>query len=184
MTHLLSTKQLEFIVNGTRRWNIAHGSVSSGKTMGSTFAFMHAVDKCPDSQIWMIGHTSSTIYDNVVRLILEPKGDGPDPLAIFRPFCTWRKGDRELLYKDKVISTVGAKDSGAIGAIQGKTMSLVICDEMTLYPESIIDMIDTRLRNPHSMGFATMNPSYPTHKIKGWIERGGQRQSELLSTSF
>jgi PBSX family phage terminase large subunit len=171
MQDLLSPKQVDFIINGTKRWNIAHGSVSSGKTMGINFAFMHAVDKCPDSQIWMIGHTSSTVYDNVVRLILEPKGDAPDPLAVFRPFCTWRKGDRQLLYKDKIISTVGAKDSGAIGAIQGKSMSLVLCDEMTLYPENIIDMIDTRLRNAHSRGFATMNPSYPTHKIKGWIDK-------------
>jgi PBSX family phage terminase large subunit len=172
MKDLLSPKQLDYILNAKARWNIAHGSVSSGKTMCNNFAFMLAVDKCPDSQIWMIGHTSSTIYDNVVRLILEPKGDdAPDPLAVFRPFCTWKKGDRELWYKDKKISTVGAKDSGAIGAIQGKTMSLVYCDEMTLYPENIIDMIDTRLRNPWSMGFATMNPSYPTHKIKEWIDK-------------
>lgn len=172
MKYLFSEKQLEALKYSTARWNIFHGSVSSGKTMIATVRFMHAVDSCPDSQIWMIGHTSSTIYDNVVRLILEPKHpDEPDPLTLFRPFCNWKKGDRELLYKDKVISTVGAKDSGAIGAIQGKTMSLVYCDEMTLYPENIIDMIDTRLRNPHSMGFATMNPSYPTHKIKGWIDR-------------
>ena len=172
MTKLLSDKQAESIVKSTARWNIFHGSVSSGKTMAATFRFMQAVDACPDSQIWMIGHTSSTIYDNVIRLILEAKHDDkPDPLSLFRPFCTWRKGDRELLYKNKVISTVGAKDSGAIGAIQGKTMSLAYCDEMTLYPEAIIDMIDTRLRNPHSMGFATMNPSYPTHKIKEWIDK-------------
>jgi PBSX family phage terminase large subunit len=132
---------------------------------------MQAVDNCPDSQIWMIGHTSSTIYDNAIRLILEPKPPGlPDPLSIFRPFCTWRKGERELLFRGKTISTVGAKDAGAIGAIQGKTFSLAYCDEMTLYPESIIDMIDTRLRNPHSMGFAAMNPAQPTHKLKQWID--------------
>ena len=169
--YILSKKQLEFVLKSTARWNIAHGSVSSGKTVGSIFRFMQAVDNCPDSQIWMIGHTSSTIYDNVVRLILEPKTNAEDPLRFFRPYCTWKKGDRELIYKDKTISTVGAKDSGAIGAIQGKTMSLAYCDEMTLYPDSIIDMIDTRLRNPHSQGFATMNPSYPTHKIKGWIDK-------------
>lgn len=172
MPDLLSPKQLEFIYHSTRRWNIAHGSVSSGKTMGSLVCFMHAVNQCPDSQIWMIGHTSSTIYHNAIRLILE---DGPpnkpDPLSIFRPFCTWMKGDRCLAFKDKIISTVGAKDSGAIGAIQGKTMSLAYCDEMTLYPDNIIDMIDTRLRNPHSKGFCTMNPSYPTHKIKKWIDK-------------
>lgn len=170
--NILAPKQLEFILKSQARWNIAHGSVSSGKTVGSLFRFMQAVDQCPDSQIWMIGHTSSTIYDNAVRLIMESRGSGaPDPLSVFRPFCTWRKGDRELLFKDKTISTVGAKDSGAIGAIQGKTMSLAYCDEMTLYPDNIIDMIDTRLRNHHSMGFCTMNPSYPTHKIKKWIDK-------------
>lgn len=172
MLDLLSSKQVEFILNSTAKWNIAHGSVSSGKTIGSLFRFMQACDTCPDSQIWMLGHTSSTIYDNAIRLILEPKPKGiPDPLSIFRPFCTWRKGERELLYKDKTISTVGAKDAGAIGAIQGKTFSLCYCDEMTLYPESIIDMIDTRVRNPHSMAFCAMNPSHPTHKIKQWINK-------------
>lgn len=168
----LSPKQLEFVLNSTSQWNIAHGPVSSGKTIGSTFSFMQAASICPDSQIWMIGHTSSTIYDNVIRLILEPPAQGvPDPLAIFRPFCVWRKGERKLLFRDKVISTTGAKDSGAVGAIQGKSMSLVLCDEITLYPEYIIDMIDTRLRNKFCRGIATCNPSHPTHKVKGWIDK-------------
>lgn len=172
MVDLLSPKQREFILHSTRKINIAHGSVRSGKTVGTLFRFMQAAGECPDSQIWMIGHTSTTIFDNAIRLIIEPKGKGiPDPLAIFRPFCTWMKGDRELRYKDKVISTVGAKDSGAIGAIQGKTFSLAYCDEITLYPESIIDMIDTRLSNPHSMLFSSCNPSHPTHKIKQWVDK-------------
>lgn len=146
---------------------------------------MQAVDECPDSQIWMIGHTSSTIYHNAIRLILEARTNGsPDPLSIFRPFCTWLKGERSLAFKDKIISTVGAKDSGAIGAIQGKTMSLAYCDEMTLYPESIIDMIDTRLRNPHSMGFCTMNPSHPAHKIKKWIDKASAGDKNYYQCHF
>ena len=185
MLQPLAPKQLEFVSKCTARWNIAHGPVSSGKTIGTLFAFMHAVDQCPDSQIWMIGHTSSTIYDNAIRLLLEERAPGlPDPLAIFRPFCTWRKGERELLFKDKTISTTGAKDSGAIGAIQGKTMSLSYCDEMTLYPEAIIDMIDTRLRNPHSRGFASMNPSHPTHKLKQWIDKANSGDPEYFQMQF
>lgn len=168
----LAPKQKEFIINSTKKINLAHGSVRSGKTVCTLFRFMQAVNECPDSQIWMIGHTSTTIYDNAVRLIMESKGKGiPDPLSIFRPYCTWMAGDRQIRFKDKTISTVGAKDSGAIGAIQGKTFSLAYCDEMTLYPESIIDMIDTRLSNPHSMLFASMNPSHPTHKLKQWIDK-------------
>ena len=184
MSQLLAPRQLEFILNSTKRWNLAHGPVSCGKTVGTLFRFMHAVGECPDSQIWMIGHTSSTIFDNAIRLILEAKGEN-DPLYTFKPFCTWKSGARELTYKDKTISTVGAKDGGAIGAIQGKTMSLAYCDEMTLYPEQIIDMIDTRLRNPHSMGFGSMNPSYPTHKVKKWIDlarAGDENYYELFFT--
>lgn len=185
MTELLAPKQLEFVINSTRKINLAHGSVRSGKTMGTAFRFMQAVHECPDSQIWMIGHTSSTIYDNVIRLILErPEKGIPDPLAIFRPYCTWRRGERELLYKDKTISTTGAKDAGAIGSIQGKTMSLCYCDEMTLYPDNIIDMVSTRLSNPHSMLFASMNPSNPTHKLKSWIDKAAGGDKNYYSLKF
>ena len=161
-----SDKQLEFISNAIAKWNLAHGSVRTGKTYGSLFAYMHAVDRCPDSQLWMVGHTVDTIYENAVRLIFESP-----QFKTIRPFCTWWSGKRQLKYKDKTIGTLGAKDEGAIGKFQGKTFSKVYCDEITLYPESIIDMIDTRLSLPHSQGFATMNPSSPHHKVKQWIDK-------------
>lgn len=175
----LSPKQVKFVINSTAQWNLAHGSVRSGKTVCTLFRFMQAVNECPDSDIAMIGHTSTTIYQNAVRLIMESP-----QLAIYRPFCTWFPSKRELRFKDKIISTIGAKDEGAIGVIQGRTLSLAYCDEMTLYPESIIDMIDTRLSNPHSMGFASMNPSYPNHKIKQWIDKGDAGDSKYYSLHF
>ena len=161
----LADRQWQFIVDSTKKINIAHGSVRSGKTVATLFRFMQAVYNCPDSQIWMIGHTSETIYHNAVRLLME--ADTPNnPLALFQPFLTWHPGKRQLKFRDKSISTLGAKDEGAIGAIQGKTFSLSYCDEITLYPENVIDMIDTRHSNPHSMLFASCNPSHPSHKIK------------------
>lgn len=175
----LSPRQLEFVRHSTARWNIAHGSVRSGKTVGSLFRFMQAVYDCPDSNIWMIGHTADTVYHNIVRLVLES-----EQLAIFRPHCSWLPGKRQLLFGDKVISTLGAKDEGAIGNIQGKSFSLFYGDEMTLYPESIIDMIDTRLSFPHSMGFATMNPSFPNHKIKQWIDKAEEGDSNYYALHF
>lgn len=185
MQQPLAPKQLEFIMNSTAKWNLAHGSVRSGKTVCTLFRFMEACYHCPDSQIWMIGRSSETIYDNAIRLILESRGkDVPDPLAIYRPFCTWSAGKRELKFKDKTISTLGAQNEGAIGAIQGKTFSLVYCDEMTLYPESIIDMIDTRLSNPHSMGFASMNPSFPKHKLKQWIDKAEEGDKNYYQLQF
>lgn len=179
MQNPLSDKQLEFVIKSTSKWNLAHGSVRSGKTICTLFRFMHAVNNCPDSQIWMIGHTSETIYHNAIRLLMESP-----QLEIFRPFCAWVAGKRQLKFRNKTISTLGAKDEGAIGAIQGKTFSLVYCDEMTLYPESIIDMIDTRLSNPHSMGFASMNPSHPNHKLKKWIDMAEGDRKNYYSLHF
>lgn len=175
----LSPKQLEFIINSTAHWNLAHGSVRSGKTIGTLFRFMQAVNECPDSQIYMVGHTSETIYHNAIRLLLESP-----QLALFRPFCTWFAGKRQLKFRDKTIQTLGAKDEGAIGQFQGKTFSLVYCDEGTLYPLSIIDMIDTRLSNPHSMGFMSMNPAHPTHKLKEWIDKADQGDKNYYALHY
>lgn len=160
-----SPKQLKFIIESTAKWNIAHGSVRTGKTVGSLWRFIQAANECPDSQIFMVGHSSETIYENAVKLLFESP-----QFSIFRPFCVWSPGNRVLKYKDKVIKILGAKDEGAVGSFQGKTMSLVYCDEMTLYPDSIISMIDSRLSQPWSMGFATMNPTYPDHQLKKWID--------------
>lgn len=179
MTEILAPKQIEFILNSYRHWNLAHGSVRSGKTVCTLFRFMQAVEQCPDSQIWMVGYSSDTIFQNAIRLLLESP-----QLSIFRPFCKWQPGKRQLLFRDKTIATLGAGDSGCIGAFQGKTFSLVYCDEITLYPESIIDMIDTRLSQPHSMGFASMNPSFPTHKVKQWIDKAEEGDPNYYALHF
>lgn len=179
MTAPLSLKQIEFIENSTAKWNLAHGSVRTGKTVGTLFRFMQAAYSCPDSQIFMVGHSSETIYENAVRLLFESP-----QFVIFRPFCSWSPGNRVLKFRDKTIKILGAKDEGAVGQFQGKTMSLVYCDEMTLYPDSIIQMIDSRLSNPWSMGFASMNPTYPDHPIKKWIDQGVAGDKNYYSLHF
>lgn len=177
MSNPLSPKQLEFIKNSTKKWNLAHGSVRTGKTVGTLFRFMQAAAQCVDGKIYIVGHTFDTAYRNVVRLLMES-----EEMAIFRPFCAW--SGKKLHFMDKQITVLGAKDEGAIGNFQGLTMSLVYCDEMTLYPESIIDMIDTRLSQAHSMGFAAMNPSHPKHKIKQWIDKAEQGDPNYYALHF
>lgn len=179
MKEPLAPKQIEFLKNSTRHWNLAHGSVRSGKTVGTLFRFMQAAYECPDSQIYMVGHSSDTIYRNAVRLIFESP-----QMAVFKPFCSWLSGKRQLKFFDKTIQTLGAKDEGAIGVFYGLTMSLVYCDEITLYPESIIDMIDTRLSNDWSMGFASMNPSHPNHQVKKWIDKAEAGDPNYYSLHF
>lgn len=177
MTEPFSKKQLQFILESNARWNLAHGSVRCGKTVGSLFAFMYSAEKCPDSKIYIVGHTFDTAYRNVIRLLMES-----NELAIFRPFCSW--SGKKLYFREKIITVLGAKDEGAIGNFQGDTHSLTYCDEITLYPESIIDMIDTRLSTPHSKAYATMNPSHPTHKVKQWIDKATEGNKDYYALHF
>lgn len=177
MTSLLSDKQLQFVLNSTAKWNLAHGPVRSGKTVGTLFRFMQFCYECPDSDLWMIGHSSDTIYQNAIRLLFES-----EQFAIFRPFISW--SNRTLTFRDKKIGTLGAKDEGAIGNFQGKTFSGCYCDEITLYPSSIIQMIDTRLSKSHSMAFASMNPTHPTHIVKTWIDKAEQGDKNYYAMQF
>lgn len=180
MVDILAPKQWEFIAKSTHLWNFAHGSVRSGKTIGTLFRFMQAVNECPDNDIYMIGHTSKTIFRNVIKLLFE------DPtFSIFRPFCMWQGGNKnELIFRDKKIIALGAKDEGSVGIIQGLTASLIYCDEMTLFTQSIIEMINTRLSRPHSKGFAAMNPMAPSHIIKQWIDLGFAGKKDCYSLHF
>lgn len=177
MTDLLSSKQLQYVLNSTAKWNIAHGPVRSGKTIGTLFRFMQYCYACPDSELWMIGHSSETIYQNAIRLLFESP-----QFAIFKPFLSW--SNRKLRFRDKTIGTLGAKDEGAIGSFQGKTFSGCYCDEITLYPKSIIQMIDTRLSKPHSAAFVSCNPTHPDHIIKQWIDEAKNGNKDYYEMQF
>ena len=159
-------RQKEFILNSTRKYNLAHGAVRSGKTICTLYAFMQHAIACPGSSIFIIGYSIGTIYRNLISLLF----DSPE-LKFFAPFCSWSKTDSTLLFGDKKIKCLGAGDEGALGIIQGLTIDLVYCDEMTLYPPNVIDMIDTRLSRDHSRLFASMNPKQPDHKLKQWIDK-------------
>ncbi len=177
MPEPLAPKQLEYVRNANSRWNMSYGAFRSGKTVGSIFKFLVDAANCPDSKIYIVGHTFDTAYRNVVRLIMEHEA-----LSIFKPFCTW--SGKKLYFRDKVITVLGAKDEGSIGAFQGDTHSLTYCDEITLYPDSIIMMIDSRLSSPHSRAHATMNPTYPTHIMKQWIDKGKEGDLNYYGMQF
>lgn len=165
---MLSEKQKKFIDEANAKINIAHGSVRTGKTVGATILFMLNVMTCPDSKIYIVGHTFDTAFRNVVRLIMFS-----EELEMFKPFCTW-SGKKLYVTTStgvKEITVLGAKDEGSIGAFQGDTYSLVYCDEITLYPISIIEMINSRLSKPYSKMICTCNPSHPEHIIKKWIDK-------------
>ena len=143
---------------------------------------MQAAHDCPGDQIWMIGYTLSTIYQNAIRLLFDESPG--NPLSIFRHYCTWHAHDKRLTFGTKTIYCIGADNEGAIGVIQGKTFDLCYCDEITLYPENVTHMIFTRLSMEHSMLFASMNPVHPTHIVKKWIDLAEAGDKDFYSMHF
>ena len=176
---LFSPKQIEFILNANAQFNLAHGSVRAGKTVCTLFAFLEAVFHCPGENIIITGYSLGTIYNNVIALLFSSK-----ELNVFRPLCTWSKGNKQLTFGMKKILCIGAGDEGALGQIQGNTWDLCYCDEMTLYPQNVIDMISTRLSNNHSKLFASMNPKQPSHKLKTWIDLAESGDPSYYSLHF
>ena len=63
----LSAKQTDFIKFATKKWNFAHGSVRTGKSICTIFSFLHYCYKCPDSKLYIVGHTFDTAYRNIVE---------------------------------------------------------------------------------------------------------------------
>lgn len=162
-----SPRQIEFIKNGTKKFNLAHGSVRSGKTVCTLFAFIKAIYNCPGSSMVIFGYSQRTIYNNVISLLLNS-----DEFEAFRPLFHYTKSPNpKLIFGNKEIICIGAGDEGTLGQVQGITIDLCYCDEFTLYPENLIEMIRTRLSKPHSKLYASMNPKQPTHVLKEWIER-------------
>lgn len=164
-TEPFSPKQLQFLKEANAKYNLAHGSVRSGKTVCTLFKFLQAIHACPGESIVIFGYSQGSIYNNVISLLYN----SPE-LGVFRPFCTWSsKGI--LKFGNRDVFCIGAGDEGALGKIQGMTIDLSYGDEMTLYPDNVIDMIQTRHSRPHSKLFAAMNPKQPAHKMKQWIDR-------------
>lgn len=176
-----SPKQIQFIHEANAKFNIADGSVRAGKTYGVLYKFMLEASTCPGEQIWMIGHTHDTIYHNCIRFLLD---ESSPQFGMFAKFCTWMPGNGQLKFGTKTIYCLGARDERSIGAIQGKTFDLCYCNEMTLYPENVIQMIATRLSMPHSRLYADMNPVQPSHKCKEWIDLAQAGDKNYYSLHF
>lgn len=160
-----SPKQVDFILNAEAKFNLAHGSVRSGKTVAVFFKFLQKALTCPGESIWILGRSISDIYENCIVLIFTHPS-----FLVFKPFCTWSKHDKILTFGNKKIRAIGAGDEGALAAIQGKTFDLCYCNEMTLYPENVLQMIITRLSMPHSQLYGDMNPMNPDHFCKRMID--------------
>lgn len=141
------------------------GSVSSGKTVSSSQAWVGLVKRTPKTYpLAMIGKTELTLEANVI-----------DPLTDFlgSDDC-YKRGNVAWIYGHKV-RLYGANDAKSRSKIQGKSLHAWYGDEVATWPEDFFQMAINRLRVGKAKAIMTMNPEGPYHWFhKRIIERADE----------
>jgi PBSX family phage terminase large subunit len=145
----------------THRLNVWDGSVRSGKTVASIFAWLRFVRTGPPGDLLMCGKTERTLKRNIIGVILSMLGKRAQLV----------EGSGELWISGRRIYLVGANDSQAEGKIRGMTLAGAYVDEATLVPEGMWRMLGTRLSIDGARLFATTNPDNPRHWLKLELDR-------------
>lgn len=142
--------------------NLWHGSVRSGKTIGSLFAFLMRVAEAPDSgEIVIIGRTRDTVFRNLVA----PMQD----VSLFGPMVEQVVGNRgapTITILGRRVHVIGASDVRAEAIIRGMTINTSYVDEATLVAEDFFSMLMSRHSVPGAWCGLTTNPDGPRHYLK------------------
>lgn len=170
----LFREQKIFFNKARKRINLAVGSVRSGKSVVLDLLFVYLVPKAPEGgDIFLIGKTLDALKRNVINPLQRYLGKS------FRHY----PGKRECKLWNRTIHTVGANDERSVGKIQGASIYLVLCDEITLYPEGFVRMLDNRLSFENSTLLGSANPDSPYHYLKtDYIDR--EKELDLYHQHF
>jgi len=154
----LEGKGRDAVALATRRFNIWEGSVRSGKTVGSLLAWLLFVRQGPPGNLIMIGKTERTLKRNIIDELINWLGKGR---------CRYVAGSGELHICGRMIYLAGANDEKAQEKIRGMTLVGAYVDELSLIPESMMNMLTSRLSVTGARLYATTNPDSPGH----WLLR-------------
>lgn len=153
-----SEKQLAFMYDKGKRLNFLSGSVRSGKTYISLLKWALWIAEQPfDREFMMVGKTIGSLKRNCLNLLQTMVGE-----ANF----SYSANNKSALLFNHVIHLEGANDERSENKIRGMTLGGAYCDEITLYPQSFVSMLLSRLSVSGAKLWATCNPDTPTHYIK------------------
>lgn len=159
-TKMLSEKQKAFLANSYHSYNLAAGAVSSGKTFIQTLRWYKHIYDAPDGSLLMMsGKTGESLYDNVIRdLVQLNPGDIIHRTSPQRVY---------ILSKNIEIACADANDERSWGKIHGKTVAGWLADEVTRHPRSFVLIAIKACRYGGTIWpkFWTCNPENQEHYI-------------------
>jgi len=148
--------------------SIWSGSVRSGKTISSIFAFFTALPHAdPGGVIIIAGRTLQTIERNIIEPMQNPEVFGELARHVHHT-----RGSGVAVVCGRTVHLIGANDSRAEGKLRGVTASLAMIDEATLVAEAFFNQMLARLSKPGARLICTTNPDSPAHWLKtNYIDR-------------
>lgn len=152
----LSPKQQDFVNNSTGKYNLAIGSVRSGKSFAANLAFLKHVASNVPGNMCIMGRTEHSVRTNILNPFADMMGK----------YFHYKAGSRKLYLCDREIDVIGASDLKAEGKIRGATYSGALVDEVTVIPEPVFRQLTYRLSVKGSKLIATTNPDSPYHWFK------------------
>lgn len=123
----------------------------------------------------ILGRSQKSIKMNIIG----PLGD------LLGTRMSFFSGKQELHIGNRTIHIVGANDERAAAKIQGATFLGALVDEVTILPESVWNMLLSRLSLPGARLFGTTNPDSPYHWLKvNFIDRAHELNLKYWDFDF
>lgn len=160
----LSSKQNEYIINATHRWNIKSGAVRSGKSYVDTayvvpFRIRERAGK-PGLNVIM-GVSKESIERNVLQPMRE----------IYTSDLIGNINNRNVARVcGEDVYCLGAEKVSQVAKIQGVSIKYCYGDEIAKWNKEVFQMLKSRLDKPYSCFDGACNPEHPTHWLKEFID--------------
>lgn len=160
----LSQKQIEYINNANKRWNIKTGATRSGKTF---LDFSYVIPKRirarigKDGLVVILGVTKSTIERNV----LEPMRN------MYGSHLVGEINSQNKCYLfGELVYCLGAEKVSQVSKIRGASIKYCYGDEVADWSEEVFNILKSRLDKEYSCFDGALNPQSPSHWLKQFID--------------
>lgn len=150
-----SPKAIDFLKNADARLNILDGSVRSSKTVNCSVKWLEFMASGPKGDLALFGKTAATLQRNVLNDIFDIVGPSN------YKWVNRQQGELKLL--GRRCFCFGANNEDAESKIRGATFAGALCDEVSLYPQSVFNQLMARMSVKGAQCFCNTNPDSPYH---------------------
>ena len=176
---VLLPKQMEFLRAGRdKKVKIAVGSTRCGKSVALAVEAVEMALFSPPGALLFIGKTLANVHSNICDVITDIFGPG------YIQYLSSKRSSKtkEVSLLGRLVHCKGADDVGEAQRIKGMTVSGIVCDEVTTYPEEVFAMTLTRLDKIGARLVGSTNPEGLGHWLK--VKYLDAKDSMIYSMNF